>query len=89
MTSKGPDWDTVISNLARHLAVVSDADQIERIVRDADRDLFRLRAPANFWSRVSALYERALEARVRSAPPPPIARRLLAIRSLAERAPSE
>jgi hypothetical protein len=89
MTSRGPNWDIVISDLARHLASVADAAQVERILRDADRDLFHLRPPSNFWSRVRACYDRRFEARATTAAPSRMVRRLLAVRSLAERAPAE
>jgi hypothetical protein len=86
MTSRGPDWDIVISNLARHLASAPNAEQVETILSDADRDLSHLRAPCDFWSRVRASYERTLGTRVSSAVPTDVVRGLLASRTSKEKA---
>jgi hypothetical protein len=82
MPPSGPHWDTVVSNLARHLATAADVEHVERILADADRDLGHLRAPSNFWSRVTAAYERTLETHVSSQVPPEAVRRLLGTRTL-------
>jgi hypothetical protein len=80
MTSRGPNWDIVIANLARHLASAIDAARAERILLDADRDLTHLRAPRDFWARLGAVYERGLETRIWPAGPAEAVRALLATR---------
>ena len=81
MRSRAAHWDAIVSNLARHLASVSDVDQLERILADADRDLAQLEAPPTFWADVSEAFQRALrtERSTRSLPAEVVRRRLAAM----------
>jgi hypothetical protein len=58
MKSSGLDWNGVITDLARHLASASAAEQVQLILGDAQRSLARLEAPPDFWPRVREAYKK-------------------------------
>jgi hypothetical protein len=52
------DWRFLARDLAAHLVAAADCEFAERILGDARRDAERLAAPDEFWSAVTAEYER-------------------------------
>ena len=56
MTVMNLDWTFLARNLARHLALIGDADAMARTLEDAEQDARDLGAPHDFWLRVAHEY---------------------------------